>query len=205
MHPKVKELIERTYDDQRSDEWFKLRGNMLTASDLASSLGMNFFKKPDELMLEKCGYKKFSGNENTARGIRLEPIVRDMYDAKYNTKTYEIGLLVHPTYKWLGGSPDGVTAEGLLIEIKCPKKLSPKIPDYYFPQVQLLLEIMDLDACDFVQYCEEKDLMTVIRVPRDREWFAEQLPRMKAFWDTVLYKRVHGICELIRESRPELE
>jgi len=205
MHPKVKALLEKTYDDQRSDEWFRLRGNMLTASDLASALGMNFFKKPDELILEKCGYKKFSGNENTARGIRLEPFVRDMYDAKYNTKTHEIGLLVHPEYNWLGGSPDGVTEEGILIEIKCPKKLSPKIPDYYFPQVQLLLEIMDLDACDFVQYCEEKDTMTVIHVPRNREWFAEQLPRMKAFWDTVLHKRVHGICELIRESQPELE
>jgi putative phage-type endonuclease len=205
MHPKVKALIEKTYDDQRSDEWFKLRGNMLTASDLAAALGVNFFKKPCELILEKCGYKKFSGNENTARGIRLEPFVRDMYDKKYGTTTHEIGLLVHPEYSWLGGSPDGVTEDGVLIEIKCPKKLSTKIPDYYFPQVQLLLEIMDLDTCDFVQYCEEKDVMTVIQVPRDREWFAEQLPRMRTFWDTVLYKRAHGICELIRESPQEPE
>jgi len=202
MNSKVKDLLERAgSDEQRSMEWFRLRGNMLTASDLASALGVNFFKGPDSLILEKCGYKKFSGNENTARGIRLEPIVRDMYDAKYNTKTHEIGLLVHPEYQWLGGSPDGVTNEGILIEIKCPKKLCPKIPEYYYPQVQLLMEIMDLEECDFVQYCEEKDSMTVLRVPRSREWFREKLPIMKRFWDTVLYKREHGLCELIREPQ----
>lgn len=196
MHPKVSELISKTYDEQRSDEWFKLRGNMLTASDVASAIGANFFKSPDALIVEKCGYKKFNGNADTERGTRLEPIVRDMYDSLNNTKTYEIGLLVHPTHKWLGGSPDGVTEDGILLEIKCPKKISNKIPDYYYPQVQLLLEIMDLDECDFVQFCESTGQLKTIRVPRSKEWFAEKLPIMDEFWKTVLYKREHGLCEL---------
>jgi hypothetical protein len=200
MNLKVQALINKTYDDQRSDAWFKLRGNLLTASDLAAALGMNFFKSPDTLLLEKCGYKKNSANIDTARGVRLEPLVRDMYDARTHSKTHEIGLLVHPEHGWLGGSPDGVTEDGILVEIKCPKKLVARIPQYYYPQVQLLLEIMDLEDCDFVQYCEEKDMMTIIRVTRDRAWFAEQLPRMRAFWDLVLYKRVHGLCEIISTS-----
>ena len=196
MHPKVFELLSKTYDEQRSEEWFNLRGNLLTASDLAAAIGMNFFKTPEALIVEKCGYKKFYGNENTERGTRLEPYVRDRYDKETNSKSHEIGLLVHPVHKWLGGSPDGVTEDGILIEIKCPKKISPKVPDYYYPQIQLLLEIMDLEECDFIQYCEEKDLMKVIRVPRDRNWFAEKLPIMDAFWKKVLHKREHGLCEL---------
>lgn len=196
MHPKVSELISKTYDEQRSEEWFNLRGNLLTASDLAAAIGMNFFKTPEALIVEKCGYKKFHGNENTERGTRLEPYVRDRYDKETNSKSHEIGLLVHPVYKWLGGSPDGVTEDGILIEIKCPKKISPKVPDYYYPQIQLLLEIMDLEECDFIQYCEEKDLMKIIRVNRDRNWFSEKLPIMDAFWKKVLYKREHGLCEL---------
>ena len=196
MHPKVSELISKTYDEQRSNEWFKLRGNMLTASDVASAIGANFFKSPDALIVEKCGYRKFNGNVDTERGTRLEPIVRDMYDSLKNTKTYEIGLLVHPQYNWLGGSPDGVTEDGILLEIKCPKKISNKIPDYYYPQVQLLLEIMDLEECDFVQYCESNEQLKIIRVLRSREWFSEKLPIMDEFWKTVLYKREHGLCEL---------
>lgn len=198
MHPKVAELLERKFDDQRSNEWFALRGQMLTASDLAAALGCNFFKHPETLILEKCGYlKKFEGNEHTARGIRLEPIVRDMYDAEKGSKTHEFGLVVHSEYKWLGGSPDGITEDGILVEIKCPRKISPKVPVYYMPQIQLLLEILDLEESDFIQFCEEKNTMKIIRVPRDRAWFAENLPKMKAFWDRVLYKREHGICELV--------
>lgn len=197
MHPKVSELLSKKYDDQRSEEWFALRGNLLTASDLAAALGCNFFKSPETLILEKCGYKKFHGNEHTARGIRLENSVREKYDKETNSKTHEIGLLVHPEHKWLGGSPDGVTEDGILVEIKCPKKISTSVPVYYMPQIQLLMEIMDLEECDFIQYCEEKDQMKIIRVQRDREWFKEKLPIMDAFWKRVLYKREHGLCELV--------
>lgn len=203
MHPKVLELISKKYDDQRSEEWFALRGNMLTASDVASAIGMNFFKSPDALILEKCGYKKFNGNIDTERGIRLEPIVRNMYDERTNAKTHEIGLLVHPTYKWLGGSPDGVTEDGILVEIKCPKKISSKIPDYYYPQVQLLLEIMDLDYCDFVQYCESTNELKIIRVKRSHEWFEQMLPIMDAFWKKVIHKREYGLCELLPFTEPQ--
>lgn len=198
MHPKVEELLDKKFDDQRSEEWFALRGNMLTASDLAAALGCNFFKHPETLILEKCGLtKKFEGNEHTARGIRLEPHVRDLYEKQYQKKVYEFGLLVHKEHKWLGGSPDGITEDGILIEIKCPKKISTSVPVYYMPQIQLLLEIIELEECDFIQYSEEKDLLKVIKVKRDREWFYKNLPKMDAFWKRVIYKREHGPCELL--------
>lgn len=198
MHPKVKELLDTVFDEQRSNEWFQLRGNMLTASDLAAALGCNFFKHPETLILEKCGLvKKFEGNEHTERGIRLEPFVRDLYEKSVNKKVYEFGLLVHNEYKWLGGSPDGITEDGILVEIKCPKKISSSVPVYYMPQIQLLLEIIDIEECDFIQYNEEKNAMKVIRVHRNREWFSENLPKMDAFWKRVLYKRENGPCELI--------
>lgn len=198
MHPKVEELLGKKFDDQRSEEWFALRGNMLTASDLAAALGCNFFKHPETLILEKCGLvKKFEGNEHTARGIRLEPHVRELYEKMYDKKVHEFGLLVHQEHKWLGGSPDGITEDGILIEIKCPKKISTSVPVYYMPQIQLLLEIIGLEECDFIQYSEEKDLLKVINVKRDREWFYKNLPIMDAFWKRVLYKREHGPCELL--------
>jgi putative phage-type endonuclease len=196
MHPRVKELLTAEYDEQRSQEWFKLRGNLLTASDAAAALDLNFFKSSEALLLEKCGFKKDFSNSNIERGIRLEPIVRDLYDAQYQKKSHEIGLIVHPEYKWLGGSADGITEDGYLIEIKCPNKLSPKVPVYYFPQIQLLMEITKLEICHFVQYHEPTGILKVIEVPRDQQWFAENLPKLKRFWDTVLQKRSSGLCEV---------
>ena len=192
----VKKLLSASYDEQRSKEWFEMRGKMLTASDAASALGVNFFKSPESLLIEKCGFKKNFSNHNIERGIRLEPIVRDMYDKQFSRKSHEIGLLVHPEHKWLGGSADGITEDGYLIEIKCPNKISPKVPVYYVPQIQILMEITGIENCHFIQYHESTGTLKIIDVPRDREWFAENLPKMKKFWDLVLEKRKNGLCEI---------
>jgi hypothetical protein len=65
--------------------------------------------------------------------------VRDFYDQKTGRKTHEIGLVQHRDYPWLGASPDGITEDGLLVEIKCPltRKIEAKVPKHYLPQVQL--------------------------------------------------------------------
>jgi len=196
MIPLVQKLLSKTYDDQRSVEWFNLRGNLLTASDAAAALDLNFFKSSEALLIEKCGYKKSFTNANIERGIRLEPEVRDMYDLQYQKKSHEIGLLVHPVHTWLGGSADGITEDGYLIEIKCPNKISPKVPGYYLPQIQILMEITELEICHFIQYHEPTGTLKVIEVPRDREWFEKHLPKMKKFWDRVLEKRKNGLCEI---------
>jgi len=46
MHPNVKRLIELEYAEQRSEEWLKLRGNLLTASDAATAIGVNKYETP---------------------------------------------------------------------------------------------------------------------------------------------------------------
>ena len=194
MNDRVRDLLSRNYDDQRTPAWFAQRGTMLTASDVASAIGDNFFKSPDALLVEKCGFKQFKGNANTERGSILEPLVRDLYDETTNRMTHEIGLLVHEKYPWLGGSVDGITEDNLIIEIKCPNQIKKSIPKHYVPQIQVLLEITDLEECDFVQYHEGK--MTIIRTKRDREWFADKLPIMKAFWDRVIKTRREGLCEI---------
>ena len=210
IHPRVEQLLKQSYEDQRTPEWHALRGTMLTASDLATAIGDNPYEKPSDLVVKKCGHNNgWKGNAATEHGTLLEPTARDLYDATHNQKSHEIGLVQHPVHKWLGGSPDGVTESGRLIEIKCPltRKIEHKCPKYYLPQIQLLLEVLDLEVCDFIQYRpagflsptapEEFD---VIEIPRDRIWFARILPRAKAFWDEVLERRKFGLCEVVDEN-----
>lgn len=206
MHPKVKALLERTYDDQRTPAWHALRGTMLTASDLATAIGDNPYEKPEDLLVKKCGHSRWNGNAATAHGTLLEPVARDLYDTRHDQKSHEIGLVQHPVHPWLGGSPDGVTESGRLIEIKCPltRKITPAVPKYYLPQIQLLLEVLDLDVCDFIQYRPgPPEEFVVTTVERDREWFARILPRAKAFWDLVLQKRASGLCEIVSDDDEE--
>ena len=186
-----------------------MRENLLTASDVASALGENVYEPPDALLKKKVLKTAWAGNAATNHGTLLEPVARDLYDAKFGRKTHEIGLVQHPKYPFLGGSADGVTECGRLVEIKCPltRKIEPKVPVYYVPQIQLLLEILDLEECDFVQYrpaAAEGAEPTFVVVPgkRDREWFEKRLPIMQAFWDRVIKGREQGLCEILEDTIP---
>jgi putative phage-type endonuclease len=153
MLDKVRRLIEKDYAAQRSEEWLRLRGNMLTASDAATAIGVNPYEKPKDLILKKCGYNEFKGNEATMHGNKYEDEARDIYCIRNNEVSHEIGLYQHPKYPWLGGSPDGITESGKLIEIKCPVTRQPdgKVPKDYYSQMQMQLFVTDLEACDFVE------------------------------------------------------
>lgn len=209
MNPRIKYLIEREYAAQRSDEWLKLRGKMLTASDVATAIGCNKYEKPEDLILKKCGYKKFNGNFATAHGNKYEDEARDKYCELYDEVCHEIGLFPHEKYDWLGGSPDGVTESGRLVEIKCPltRKIIEEVPEHYMPQLQLLMEILELEVCDFIQYkpaevaWPEPEQFLVLTVERDREWFKKYLPVMDTFWKRVLHHREHGVEDILPKRK----
>ena len=200
MHPNVKALILREYAAQKSEEWLALRGNLLTASDAATAIGVNKYETPEELLLKKCGMgKKFLGNSATRHGELYEDEARILYEQRYGEVVHELGLVPHPIHTWLGGSPDGVTESGKLVEIKCPpqRAILPEVPAHYMPQLQLCMEILDLEEADFIEYKPAEtnwprpEQFQVINVKRDREWWKTNLPIMKEFWDKVLYYREH--------------
>lgn len=206
MHPRVSELLKLKFDAQKSEEWLRLRGTMLTASDIATVIGDNPYERTSQsLLLKKCFKSKnaFSGNEYTLHGEKYESEARDLYCELTGEKAHDLGLVQHQTIPWLGGSPDGITESGILLEIKCPPKreIKAQVPKHYVPQVQLLMEILDLETCDFIQYKPEevfgKREFQITRITRDRAWFIEKLPILKKFWDDVLYRRENGLCDIV--------
>ena len=211
MHPQVVKILKLDEGSpaQRTDGWYKLRKDRLTASAVASAIGVNPYESPEKLITVKCGEGTFTGNAATEWGNKYEDEARIKYEEMFDEKVHEVGLLPHPTIDYLAGSPDGVTSSGRLIEIKCPlrREIKDEIPSYYMPQVQLLMEILDLEVCDFIQY-KPSELtwprdpeFNVVSVERDREWFAENLPIMRNFWDRVLWHRIHGTEGLIKRRK----
>ena len=66
----------------------------------------------------------------------------------------EFGLLDHHSLPWIGASPDGITPDGVMLEIKCPnvRRIKPReFPIYYWVQMQIQLEVCDLDECDYIE------------------------------------------------------
>lgn len=183
---------------QHSQDWFQKREKMLTASDIAAVIGLNPYESREDVMLKKLGFRRKQRTDHTTYGTNLESEARDKYVELTGESVFEIGIESHKVHPWLGGSPDGITDSGKLIEIKCPPKrvITENVPVYYIPQVQLLMEILELEECDFVQY-KPGDPLTITHVLRDRKWFAETLPILKEFWDEYLERKGKSLCEII--------
>jgi putative phage-type endonuclease len=184
--------------EQRTPKWYKARENMITASDIASVIDKNPYKSSQKLLEDKCKeQKEYTSNFATIHGNKYEDEARLIFGELYNLKTWEVGLFQHTSYSWLGGSPDGICSDGSLLEIKCPVKreICHYIPEYYYPQVQICMEICNIDKCYFIQYkpatIYQAMIMDVIEIPRSKEWFAEHFETLKTFWNKILYFREH--------------
>ena len=194
---------------QRTQEWYDRRNGLLTASDAAAALGINPYQSRKSLLIKKCNPgDEYRGNAFTKHGNLHEDEARDLLGTMYNVKTNDVGLFIHPEHEWLGGSPDGITEDGVLIEIKCPlsRLITHDIPKYYYPQVQICMEILDIELCYFVQYKPETitNVCTfdILHVKRDRKWFDRSLPELRKFWEDVMQSRLDGsLSKKIDESR----
>ena len=172
---------------QKSPEWFKQRQTKITASEAASCLfktnedcsgyianhvcnfkmngkQLNSFNSREEYIVTKClefyEGSQYKDNHSTLHGKRFEDVAVKLYSNLKNTKVIEFGLLSHPTLDWLAASPDGITPNGIMLEIKCPnvRKIKPnEFPIYYWVQMQIQLEVCDLDICDYIE-CDIKEV-----------------------------------------------
>ena len=165
--------------EQRSAEWFALRKLRITASEAAKCIAWdeylselrdrgvlhadpkkykigktcNAYETKNNYMCVKAGLlpQPYIKEEYVQWGVKYEPIATSFYEYLYKTNVHEFGLLPHPYYDFIGASPDGITDDLVMLEIKCPKTnrdVGPPVV-YYWIQMQMQMEVADLDVCDF--------------------------------------------------------
>ena len=158
---KVKLLQNIKLPEQRSSEWYKMRENMITASDFGAILGHSKYDSRNSVLKKKCGLgPPFKGNKFTRWGVKYEEVATDIYRFLHKTEVLEFGCIPHPKHSFLGASPDGITPDGVMLEIKVPYTRDFKkddIPPHYYDQMQGQLEVCNLDECDFLQ-CKIEEL-----------------------------------------------
>lgn len=145
-------MLERLHYENRED-WLANRAKSIGASEAAAAVGLSPFMSRRDLWEEKTGRKKHADlSENAAvqYGIRLEPVMRDMYQAEHpDTKVeyYPYDVLYESTRPWMTCTLDGELTEpdgrkGVL-EIKTAqlgKKVQwdnwqDAVPSWYYTQV----------------------------------------------------------------------
>jgi len=167
----VDALCNKPQTAQHSADWYNQRRNRLTASEFAQILdgrrGALLRQKLTADTGDRVGFSapigicQPDGEMNaTTWGHRFESITRRIYEleiAGTNTVNDGLGRFTHQTVPWLSASPDGLVTSGplrgRLVEIKSPKTRQPGefVPDEYYVQMQIQMEVCDLDAVDFVE------------------------------------------------------
>lgn len=147
--------------EQRSEEWYKIREGVLTASSLADAIGEGHFCTRDQLMIQKCGGPRGEVPfEIVEWGVKYEPVATSFYENLNNLTVLEFGLVPHQEFTIFGASPDGICDVdspedyiGRMLEIKCPPKrqFTNEVPRHYWMQMQGQLECCNLEECDFLQ------------------------------------------------------
>ncbi len=176
---------------QGTDQWREWRHNGIGSSDASIIMGENRLKSPSELLREKRGSARDSGqNQAMTRGIRDEPEARRRYTARTGR---DVGpaCLQSTRYDWLRASLDGFTASfDAVVEIKCGdsnyRRVSRSgcVPDWHRGQLQHILAVTGFDSVDFWCYRPGHPEL-LFPVERDHAYIERLLSRELEFWNLV--------------------
>ena len=195
IHPRVVELYSRPFYKQGTNEWLEQRKNFLTASDVGAVLGNCIFKDRKTVFGQKTGTipPEFQ-TVAMEHGTNTEPEARKEYERITGKKVIQFGLITgSESFQFLAASVDGITTDGIVVEIKCPYSREIKqgqIPKYYHDQIQTQLEVVGLDTGHYFEYNSTTGETNLVLVKRDPNWMNRQTRRsLWDFWKNVEFYR----------------
>lgn len=131
-------------------------------------------------------------------GIETEPEARKEYESIFGIEIRQVGFITPDEntkyHEWIGISPDGLTPDDGMIEIKCPLMKTHmeyieagKLPSEYRHQVQGQLFVTGFNYCDFISFVEGMKPF-IVRVWPDGELFKEFETRLDKLIEQVKEK-----------------
>lgn len=179
--------------EQNSEEWFKLRAGIPTASEFSKIVtsegkpSASFTKYAALLAAEAFAgrpLERWAGNQWSRRGHELEDDAREAYEFLHDREAVPVGFVTNevvggfpPNGKTAGASPDSLVDRDGTLEIKC---LAPqehvmalaywhkhrRPPPEYVPQIQGQLLVCEREWVDLWFY-HPALVCKAIRVHRD--------------------------------------
>lgn len=102
------------------EDWLELRRQGIGGSDALAVAGLDPWKAPMGVYLEKTGAVDSVVEETPLMrwGNLLEPVLADWFQATTGIEVFRCGMLGHPQRSWQLFSPDRLTSDGGILEIK---------------------------------------------------------------------------------------
>lgn len=223
LRRKIRDVESRPQPDQRTDEWYRFRHGVLTASNAWKAFGTN--SSVNQLIYEKCQPMKSADVSDSGEfrpvstetamhwGQKYEPVSTMLYEVNYNTSVGEFGCVPHNRIPHLAASPDGINIDetsclyGRMLEIKniVNREIDGNPKTDYWIQMQLQMEVCDLDDCDFLEtrfteYDTYEDYMFDAAIDSPNHSVDGSLTGSMLYFDdngtpTYYYAPIHATCE----------
>jgi len=163
MQKQIEYLRNKPQPDQRTNEWYEFRYNLLTASSIWKAFSSQNTK--NQLIYEKCKplnlekYQNVNTESAIHHGQKYEDLSIMYYEMKYKTKVEDFGCIQHDKYAYIGASPDGINVDpksdryGRMLEIKniVNREITGIPKEEYWIQMQVQMETCNLNECDFLE------------------------------------------------------
>lgn len=185
-------LIMTVEEMEDRDIWAKLRNSGIGGSDAAVIAGLNRWKSPYQLWLEKTGQvepEDLSNNEYVYWGTVLEQLVADRFCELTGKKVRKCGMMQSLTHEFMLANVDRlVVGENAGLECKTANGFKAKewegdnVPDGYYLQCQHYMAVTN---------CEKWYIACLIggnhfvwkEIPRNEEDITALIEAEKAFWE----------------------
>lgn len=185
---------------QGTRPWFRWRDRGVGGSDVALIMGLSPYgdRTADDLLNEKVHGSEHAGpDENFAmrRGRMLEPVAREAFEAEEGV-SFPPACFESADRPWMHASLDGYSADGVVLEIKCPKwqdhdlVLAGVVPEHFAVQVQWQLCVTGSTLAELVSYNPSKRFeggaeLAAVQVRADIERQREIYVACSRFWRRV--------------------
>lgn len=149
-----------------TDNWMKVRYNMITATDVPSVLESNPNLRKYNLLQNKCSNLSMKNDSYNIFYNRFTDVALNLYGDITNKKLNKIGYINHDKINWLGANSLAVTEDNKLVDVRCAinRKLRVNEPFSYWIKIQIQLEVLNLNSCElfqcqFFQYKSKKEML----------------------------------------------
>lgn len=192
--------------EQRTPEWHEQRKGRITGSRVGAILGLSPWQKPADVLRamvrEYHGAEtEFTGNPATDHGNNNEQRALLAFMRESGLQVEQCGFFAYG--ELMGASPDGLTDDGGVLELKVPYSLrnggefKPLAEQpHYFAQVQMETLSSGRNHAYFAQYIAPKgdpfsadyvaEKIKIEKIAHDPEWIDKNLPAISAFYDLYI-------------------
>lgn len=178
-------------------EWLNWRNKGIGGSDVAAICGLNKYKSPIEIWMEKTGQiEPKQAGEAAYWGTIMEPIIRDEFKLRTNLQVKIVkAILKHPQYDYMLANVDGIINDPLagdcIFEAKTASIFKQdewegdKIPEAYMLQIQHYMAVTGYNRT-FIAVLLGGNQFKYKMIERDDE-LIDMIIKLEAdFWNHVI-------------------